>query len=59
MTGLEPRSLVAADYGRHISAVGLSVASECKDLPIPTFHAFKDAQYLAYPSRRNPGSDPF
>jgi len=48
MTGLESRSLGAAEYRRHMSAVGLSVASEYEDEgENHYFDAFKDAHSLA------------
>jgi SAM-dependent methyltransferase len=50
MTGLESRSLGAAEYRRHMSAVGLSVASEYEDEgQNHYFDAFKDAHSLANP----------
>src|ERR1041384_1645567 len=50
MTGLESRSLGAAEYRRHMSAVGLSVASEYEDEgQNHYFDALKDAHYLANP----------
>jgi hypothetical protein len=50
MTGLESRSLGAAEYCRHMSAVGLSVASEYEDEgQNHYFDAFKNAHSLANP----------
>jgi SAM-dependent methyltransferase len=46
MTGLESRSLGAAEYRRHMSAVGLSVANEYEDEgQNHYFDAFKDAHF--------------
>ena len=50
MTGLESRSLGAAEYRRRMSAVGLSVASEYEDEgQNHYFDAFKDAHSLSDP----------
>ena len=50
MTGLESRSLGAAEYLRHMSAVGLSVASEYEDEGHNHyFDVFKDVHFLANP----------
>ena len=50
MTGLESRSLGAAEYRRHMSAVGLSVETEDEDEgQNHYFNAFKDAHSLAHP----------
>jgi hypothetical protein len=48
MTGLESRSLGAAEYRRHMSAVGLSVAGEYDDEgQNHYFDAFKEAHFIA------------
>jgi hypothetical protein len=59
MTGLESRSLGAAEYRRHMSAVGLSVACEDEDEgQNHYFDAFEEAHSFANPGR-NPRSDTF